>query len=408
MNISGVGLFGTSVGIGTSSLTYAALSALKSASVNGAVAGMYVVARNNSSLGEAFGGYFSASGAGRNYGLHVSSTGSSFNRTYGVYGSASNSSTGTVYGGYFTASSAGTGVHYGVYGSEAAGGTGAAIYAAGDFVASGVKSAVVQTSNGHRLFYAQESPEVWFEDFGHGQITDGKAHIELNQAFLESVTANNQHPLKIFVQLTSGMPVPVVVEKGATGFAVRARDQINATFDYRVVAKRKGYENERSRKTDIGHDDPNLYPELWPEIEKKMEEERQRHEAEREQLQQQEKQEQKSDMDASQASLGKLSEPAGLGNAIDLVIPETNALIKNHPNPFNPSTHIQFEVKQAGRVTLKVYNNLGQEVANLVDEYLAAGRHTTTFDATGLPSGVYFYRLSVNGLTEVKKMELVK
>jgi hypothetical protein len=91
-----------------------------------------------------------------------------------------------------------------------------------------------------------------------------------------------------------------------------------------------------------------------------------------------------------------------------LSIPEAYALAQNYPNPFNPSTTIEFDVRKTGRVTLKIYNTLGQEVAILVDENLPAGRHAVAFDATGLPSGLYFYRLSVNSFSQVKKMELIK
>jgi hypothetical protein len=89
-------------------------------------------------------------------------------------------------------------------------------------------------------------------------------------------------------------------------------------------------------------------------------------------------------------------------------ISQTYRLYQNYPNPFNPSTTTQFDLKQAGQVMLKVYNSLGQEVATLTDKNLPAGRHTVTFDATDLPSGVYFYRMSVNGFSEVKKMEVIK
>lgn len=92
----------------------------------------------------------------------------------------------------------------------------------------------------------------------------------------------------------------------------------------------------------------------------------------------------------------------------DQPIPKAYALEQNYPNPFNPTTTIQFDLHQAGFATLKIYNNLGQEVAVLVNETLAAGRHALPFDATGLPSGVYFYRLSINGFSEVKRMEVVK
>jgi hypothetical protein len=66
----------------------------------------------------------------------------------------------------------------------------------------------------------------------------------------------------------------VVVNKGSTGFDVVASANRNATFDYRVVAKRKGYETERMTETEVGKDDPNLYPELLREIDKKHEEDR--------------------------------------------------------------------------------------------------------------------------------------
>jgi len=92
----------------------------------------------------------------------------------------------------------------------------------------------------------------------------------------------------------------------------------------------------------------------------------------------------------------------------NILIPESYALAQIYPHPFNPSTTIQFDLKQAGLVTLKVYNSVGQEIATLVNGQLSAGRHSAIFNATGLPSGIYFYRLSVNGYSEVKKMELIK
>jgi len=362
----------------------------------------------NSSTGIAYGGYFvsSSTGSGSRYGVYGLGNGSSASSHYGAYGSASNTSTGAAYGGYFTALSGGTGTHYGVYGVEAAGGSGAAVYAAGDMAASGAKTAVVKTSSGHRLMYAQESPEVWFEDYGEGRLVNGQAHIELDPVFLETVTITGAHPLKVFVQLTSEISVPVFVKKNLAGFDVHAQGRINASFDYRVVAKRKGYETDRLRKTDAGREDPNLYPERWREMEKRTADERQhREQLEREQLRHQEEQESRPGVDTESI---KLSAPIDFTNKIPLVTPEANGLIQNHPNPFNPSTKIQFDVKQAGRVTLKVFNSLGQEVANLLDQNLPAGRHTTNFDATGLPSGAYFYKLSMNGFTEVKRMELVK
>jgi hypothetical protein len=84
------------------------------------------------------------------------------------------------------------------------------------------------------------------------------------------------------------------------------------------------------------------------------------------------------------------------------------ALRQNYPNPFNPTTQISFDLLEKGQVNLKVYNLMGQEVATLVNSSLGAGRHEVSFDATNLPSGIYVYRLAVNGFTADKKMLLMK
>lgn len=69
------------------------------------------------------------------------------------------------------------------------------------------------------------------------------------------------------------------------------------------------------------------------------------------------------------------------------------SLAQNYPNPFNPSTTIHFELPGAARVTLRVYNVLGQEVMTVLDEEKVAGRHDVRIDASALSSGAYFYRL---------------
>ncbi len=89
-------------------------------------------------------------------------------------------------------------------------------------------------------------------------------------------------------------------------------------------------------------------------------------------------------------------------------VPVEYALDQNFPNPFNPNTTISYALKDAGFVTLKVYNLLGQEVATLVQTQLTAGRYTATFTAADLPSGVYIYRLEVNDFVATKKMVLMK
>jgi hypothetical protein len=83
-------------------------------------------------------------------------------------------------------------------------------------------------------------------------------------------------------------------------------------------------------------------------------------------------------------------------------------LYQNYPNPFNPVTQISFDLLEAGTVSLKVYNLMGQMVSDLVSGSLGTGHHSITFDARDLPSGLYLYRLSVNGFSAEKKMLLLK
>ena len=91
-------------------------------------------------------------------------------------------------------------------------------------------------------------------------------------------------------------------------------------------------------------------------------------------------------------------------------------LKQNYPNPFNPNTRIKYQIPNAGLVILKVYDILGKEVSKLVDEYKPAGNYEVEFDASSLPSGVYFYRLRAGdpssgtgqSFVETKKMVLMK
>jgi hypothetical protein len=84
------------------------------------------------------------------------------------------------------------------------------------------------------------------------------------------------------------------------------------------------------------------------------------------------------------------------------------ALDQNYPNPFNPSTAIQFSLEKPGKTVLEIYNTLGQKVATLVNGELSAGAHRYQWNASGLASGVYFYRLQSNEFVATKKMVLVK
>jgi len=84
------------------------------------------------------------------------------------------------------------------------------------------------------------------------------------------------------------------------------------------------------------------------------------------------------------------------------------SLEQNYPNPFNPITQINYSIPEKGFVKLVVYDLLGREVATLVNEIKDAGKHTLSYDASMLSSGVYFYTLQVNGMTETRKMTLIR
>jgi hypothetical protein len=83
-------------------------------------------------------------------------------------------------------------------------------------------------------------------------------------------------------------------------------------------------------------------------------------------------------------------------------------LFQNYPNPFNPTTNIRFRISDFGFVSLKVYDVLGNEIIRLVNEEKAEGDYNVNFDASGLPSGIYFYILQVGSFVDTKKMILLK
>jgi hypothetical protein len=89
-------------------------------------------------------------------------------------------------------------------------------------------------------------------------------------------------------------------------------------------------------------------------------------------------------------------------------IPKEFGLSQNYPNPFNPSTVINFAIPKASFVTLKVYDASGREVQTLFSGEKSAGNHSVTFNAQGLSSGVYFYKIEAGDYKDVKKMILAK
>ena len=90
------------------------------------------------------------------------------------------------------------------------------------------------------------------------------------------------------------------------------------------------------------------------------------------------------------------------------LLPTGYSLSQNYPNPFNPSTRFRYSVPQSSKVVIKVFDILGKEITTLMNEQKLAGTYELTWNASNLPSGVYFYRLNAGEFTETKKMILLK
>jgi hypothetical protein len=104
-------------------------------------------------------------------------------------------------------------------------------------------------------------------------------------------------------------------------------------------------------------------------------------------------------------ALGLLAQPNETGKNN---IPTKYSLSQNFPNPFNPSTKIEFELQNGANVKLIVFDLLGRSVKTLINEFVSSGSHEVTFDAGNLSGGVYFYKLTAGGYSEMKKMILLK
>ena len=83
-------------------------------------------------------------------------------------------------------------------------------------------------------------------------------------------------------------------------------------------------------------------------------------------------------------------------------------LTQNFPNPFNPTTTINYQMPKKGQVTIKIYDILGREIATLVNEEKTQGRYAISFDGSNLASGIYIYQIHVNDYFNSKKMILLK
>jgi hypothetical protein len=166
---------------------------------------------------------------------------------YAVAGRDASASGG--WAGYFTSSN-GDGIYISTPGGQT-----------GLNVVGGSKNAVVRTDEGSNLLYTEESTEVWFTDYGFGQLEDGVAVIAIDELFAQTV--NLEEPYHVFVQVYGDAEV-YVSNRTVTGFEVHLRDgDADVEFSYRIVAKRLGYEDDRLEPAPWADDDPHLYPEKY-------------------------------------------------------------------------------------------------------------------------------------------------
>lgn len=107
-----------------------------------------------------------------------------------------------------------------------------------------------------------------------------------------------------------------------------------------------------------------------------------------------------------QAIQQSVTSPLGITN--EKIIPTEYKLLQNYPNPFNPTTNIKFSIPKDGKVSLKIYDILGNEKATYINGVLKAGSYNAEIDASGWSSGTYFYKLTAPGFSETKKMTLIK
>jgi len=104
----------------------------------------------------------------------------------------------------------------------------------------------------------------------------------------------------------------------------------------------------------------------------------------------------------------ELTSPTVGINSISDIISDNFYLSQNYPNPFNPTTNLEYRISKFEFVTLKIYDVLGNEVEILVNENQKAGSYKINFNGSKFPSGIYIYKLTVNGISQNKKMILLK
>lgn len=157
---------------------------------------------------------------------------------------------------------------------------GTAVYADGDMVATGSKPAEVRLDDGTAVrLFAEESAEIYFTDYGEARLSNGRERIELDPVFLQTVIIDAIHPMKVFVQVEGDCLGVYVTNKTSTGFDVieLQAGSSNAPFSYRVVCKRKYYEDMRLATPEEGANYTNRMIEaVWPDVIATREAERER------------------------------------------------------------------------------------------------------------------------------------
>ena len=112
--------------------------------------------------------------------------------------------------------------------------------------------------------------------------------------------------------------------------------------------------------------------------------------------------------DDGTATIGAGDGPVAISYAGGSSLPAEFSLAQNYPNPFNPKTRIEFTLPSDAKVSIKVFNILGEEVASLVDRALEAGYQSVDWDAANMPSGIYLYRITAGSFSASRKMLLLK
>jgi len=191
-------------------------------------------------------------------GFATATTGSA----YGVYGNSASTQGAGIFG-WATASS---GTTYGVYGRSFSP-SGYGVYYVGGLGGTGLIQSIVLTSRGPTGLDVVTSAGNWVEDFGEGRLVNGTAHVELDPLYLETVTINKKYPMKVFLQPQDMDCKGLAAIPGFTGFDVGELlgGESNSSFTYRVIAKRKGFEDKRLDYCEAAENDPYLYQKLKEE-----------------------------------------------------------------------------------------------------------------------------------------------